>query len=170
VSNVLSKLRLPSPALVVATVALFVAVGGTALAATPVVKRALFADNAGKLQKKTVAQIAAIPGPATKLDGKTSAQIVDEAAKLPGPASTAAGLVVVKTAPFALAADDQRMFTVQCDPGQKAVNGGYAYDSNALVISVDNAPTGDGGGWQIYLFNASDSTPASGTVNAVCLK
>ena len=41
------KLRLPSPAMVIACVALLVSMSGTAIAASPVVKRALFANNAG---------------------------------------------------------------------------------------------------------------------------
>jgi hypothetical protein len=51
------KLPKPSPALVLALLALFVALGGTAVAATPVVKRALFADNAAKLQGRSAAAI-----------------------------------------------------------------------------------------------------------------
>ena len=49
----------PSPALVLAVVALFVALSGTAVAAgvVPLAKRALVADNAKKLQGKTTAQI-----------------------------------------------------------------------------------------------------------------
>ena len=62
----------PSPALIVATVALFVALGGTAgavvTAAVPLAKRALVADNA------------------KKLGGMTSAQIASQAARAPGPA------------------------------------------------------------------------------------
>jgi hypothetical protein len=52
----------PSPALVVAAVALFVALSGTAVAAgvVPLAKRALVADNASKLEGKTAAQVAAL--------------------------------------------------------------------------------------------------------------
>ena len=57
----MSKIRLPSPAMIVALLALFVALGGTAVAAgvVPVAKRALVADNAKKLNGLTAAQIAA---------------------------------------------------------------------------------------------------------------
>ena len=44
------RIRRPGASLVVAWAALLVASTGTAVAATPVVKRALFANNAGKLQ------------------------------------------------------------------------------------------------------------------------
>ena len=67
--------RMPSPALVIAVAALFVSLGGTAVAAgvVPLAKRALVADTA------------------KKLGGQTPAQLTAAAAKQPGPASSAAG-------------------------------------------------------------------------------
>lgn len=55
-------IKLPSPATVLASIALLVSLSGTAIAAgaVPLAKKALFASNAGKLQNKTVAQVAAI--------------------------------------------------------------------------------------------------------------
>ena len=50
------KLRLPSPAMVVAMIALLVALGGTA-AAAKIVAHARLADNALKLQGKTAARV-----------------------------------------------------------------------------------------------------------------
>ena len=73
------RFHLPSPAMVLATIALFVALTGTAVAAG-IVAKAKFALNAGKLQGSTAAQVAAMPGPA----------------------STAAGLVSTKSASFSL--------------------------------------------------------------------
>ena len=73
------RLRTPSPALVVAVIALFVALSGTAVAAgvVPMAKRALFANNAGKLQGKSARQLAALPGPATSLDGMNPDDIAE---------------------------------------------------------------------------------------------
>jgi len=53
--------RLPSPALVIAVLALFVALSGTAVAAgvVPLAKRALVADNAKKLNGLSAGAIAA---------------------------------------------------------------------------------------------------------------
>src|SRR5215510_6524477 len=105
------RFKRPSPALVVATVALFIALGGTAgavvNAAVPLAKRALTADNA------------------KKLGGQTSQQIAQQAAQLPGPASSAAGLVTVKTTTWSLNPDHGGDFTVTCDAPQKAVGGGW---------------------------------------------
>ena len=49
-------------------------------ALVPVAKKALFAKNAGKLQGKTARQVAAIPGPATTLNGLTAQGILSVAA------------------------------------------------------------------------------------------
>ena len=145
----------PSAALVISMIALFVALGGTAgavvTAAVPLAKRALVADNA------------------KKLGGQTSSQLVSRAAATPGPASTASGLITVKSAPFALSADAQGSFTATCDAGQKAISGGYA-NPVGTAFSVDTGPTADGSGWSIYLLEGTGSSSAIGIVQAVCLK
>jgi hypothetical protein len=143
-----------TPAFVVALIALFVALGGTAGAvatqAVPLAKRALTADNA------------------KKLGGQTSAQIAARAAQAPGPASSANGLVTVKTAPFALPAGDQGEFSATCDAGQKAIGGGYDNPAGT-AFSFDTRPTSNGTSWSVYLV-ADDSSAAIGSVFAVCLK
>lgn len=145
----------PSAGLVVAMIALFVALGGTAgavvTAAVPLAKRALVADNA------------------KKLSGQTSSQLVSQAAAAPGPASTATSLIAVKTAPFALSANGQGSFTATCDAGQKAIAGGYA-NPVGTAFSVDNGPTSDGSGWSIYLIEGTGDSVAAGLVQAICLK
>ena len=142
----MSIIKAPSPALVIACVALFVALGGTAIAAAPIAKRALFANNAGKLQGKTAPQVAA----------------------LPGPASSGARLVSTKTAPFALNPGAEGPFSVSCGTGEKALGGGFTTPN--FVLSIDTVPTSDGSGWQLYLVNGSPSQGASGTVQAVCIR
>lgn len=143
-----------SPAFVVAMIALFVALGGTAGAvavqAVPLAKRALTADNA------------------KKLGGQTSAQIVSKAAQSAGPASTANGLVTVKTTPFAIPAGQQGEFTATCDAGQKAIGGGYDNPAGT-AFSFDTRPTSNGSAWSVYLV-AGDSSAAIGNVFAVCLR
>ena len=146
----------PSPALVVATVALFVALGGTAgavvTAAVPLATRALVAENA------------------KKLGGQTPAQLVSQASRAPGPASTAAGLVVVKSGTWSLAPDGFADFTVACDAGQKAIGGGWE-DPNGYAHAWDTRPSPDLSGWKTYI-DVSPDAPAnqSGPLYAVCLK
>jgi hypothetical protein len=144
------KLRTPSPALVVALIALFVSLSGTAVAASPIVKRALFADNAAKL------------------NGKTPAQVVQQAAQLPGPASSAAGLVTIKTASFSLAAKAGTEVIVTCDGGQRALGGGF--DSDGPVFNFDTRPMSNGAAWAMYLANPDEANAHSGTAYAICLR
>jgi hypothetical protein len=136
----------PSPAMVVALLALFVALSGTAVAAG-IVPHARLADNATKLQGKTPTQVAALA---------------------PAPASLA-GYLTVKSASWTLAASAVGDFTAACDSGQKAVGGGY--DSpNGSGLGVDTRPTPDGGGWRVLLVNVSDTAGTSGSVYAVCMR
>jgi hypothetical protein len=150
------RIRRPSPAFVLATVALFVGLGGTAGAvatqAVPLAKRALTADNA------------------KKLGGKTSAQIASQAARQPGPASSAAGLVAIKTGTWSLGPGSGGNFTVTCDSGRKAISGGWA-DPADWSSSYQSMPTGDGSGWTTNIWS-SRNAPAtqSGTVYAICLE
>jgi hypothetical protein len=144
----MKKLRLPSPAFVLALVALFVALSSTAVAASvvPLARRALQADNARKLGGKTAAQVAALPGPAT----------------------SAGGLVAIETASFSLAAGAGSEVIVACDGGQRAV--GWGFDSDGPVFNFDTRPMGNGAAWAMFLANPDDSAGHSGTAYAICLR
>lgn len=147
----------PSPALVVAVIALFVALGGTAGAvatqAVPLAKRALVADNA------------------KKLGGQTSAQIVARAAagsaNTPGPASTAAGTVIVKTGTTTLGGAAEGEVTISCDAGQKVVGGGFSSDGS--VFNLDSFPASDSS-WRLYLVNGNETATANITLYATCIR
>lgn len=141
--------KLPAPATVLATLALLVSLTGTAVAAgaVPLAKKAIFANNAGKLQGKTAAQLVAMPGPA----------------------SSVGGLLSKVTVPFALAAQGEGDFAASCPAGAKVLSGGFTYNGNALVMSSDNRPTDDTT-WSIYLVNFSSSTAATGLITAVCVR
>jgi hypothetical protein len=150
----MKRWHMPSPALVIALVALFVSLGGTAVAAgvVPLAKRALMADNA------------------MKVGGQTSASITAAAARQPGPASSAAGLVTVKTAPWSLAPGGYADTAVMCNSGQKAVGGGYD-DPSGDAHAWDTRPTGDGGGWRVIVALSNDAKgQQSGLVYAICLR
>ena len=150
----MKRRHMPSPALVIALAALFVSLGGTAIAAgvVPLAKRALVADNA------------------MKLGGQTPASIAAAAARQPGPASSAAGLVTVKTAPWSLAPGGLSDTAAMCDSGQKAVGGGYD-DPGGYAFAWDTRPTGDGGGWRVHIDLSDKATgQQSGLVYAICLR
>ena len=162
------KLHLPGPAMVVALLALFVALSGTAVAAgvPALAKRALIADNAKKLGGQTSAQLLATANAAAKQAAQSAATA---AAQQPGPASTAAGLVVVKNAPVGqLAPTGGNVFSISCDAGQKIMGAGFSSD-NAVIIAVASFPVNDTT-WSIGLLNLDDSGPANINMHATCLK
>jgi hypothetical protein len=165
----------PSPAMAVALVALFVALSGTAFAVgsaiVPLAKRALTADNA---KVATLAKEATIAANAKKLGGQDAAtlvkQAVSQSSKAAGPASTAAGLITVKTAPWSVGPNAQGDFVVSCDAGQKAVGGGWE-DPGGWGHPWDTRPTPDGTGWRTVV-NVNSQAPGvqTGTVYAICIK
>ncbi len=149
--NTLKKIRHPSPALVVALLALFVALTGTAVAGSglvPLAKRALTADNA------------------TKLGGKSESAVVQEAASQPGPASSAAGLVSQKTVSDSIGAKGMKMLSVSCDGGKKVTGAGWS--SDGVVFDLGNHPTGDGT-WTFEFANFDDSATAAVSAYIVCV-
>lgn len=163
------RLRLPGPSMTVALIALFVALSGTAVAAgvPALAKRALVAENAKKLGGKTSAQLLAQANTSAKAAATSAATA---AAQQPGPASTAAGLVLVKTAAgAALPAGGAGAYSIACDAGQKIISAGYSSPPGNLAFQVvQSNPTNDTT-WVIGLANASD-TPAAVSLYAVCLK
>ena len=137
----------PSPALVVALLALFVALSGTAVAAG-IVPRARLADNSSKLQGKNAAQVAALAAAPSSL----------------------AGYITVKSASWTLAGGAQGDFSAACDAGQKAVGGGYD-DPGGYAFAWDTRPTGDGAGWRVHIDLSKDApSQQTGTVYAMCLR
>jgi hypothetical protein len=145
------KFRLPSPALVLAVLALFVALAGTAGAVTavvvPLAKRALVADDARKLQ------------------GRSAQALIQAAAQLPGPASSAAALVSQKTASDSVGARSMKTVTASCDGGKKAIAGGWSADGD--VLELGNHANSDAS-WQYELLNIGDSS-SNVSVFVVCL-
>jgi hypothetical protein len=161
------RISCPSPAMVVAVAALFVALSGTAWAVgnaiVPLASRALNADNAKKLGGKTAAQVAAMPGPAATLGGKTADQI----AAIPGPASAVASLVSIKSVSWSLNPGQEGPFTAACNAGQKATGGGFDNPTGS-ALAFESKPGTDGASWSVYELNVSSSAPASGSVYVVC--
>jgi len=144
--NNMRKIPTPSAAMIVALLALFVALGGTAVAAgvVPIAKRALVADNAKKLNGLTAGQIAA--GIQARLN--------------------------VKTGLWSVNANSDASVGVRCDPGSKPLSGGYVNTTGAPTPAVTIAqsfPTPDPPGWAFDLFNLNSRFGASGILYVVCL-
>jgi hypothetical protein len=156
------KLHLPGPAMVVALVALFVALSGTAVAAgvPALAKRALIADNAKKLGGKTSVQLLA----AAAVTSKSQA---DAAAAAPGPASTTAGLTVIKSqSAGSLPSGAVRAAQISCDSGQTVVAGGLS--SDGLVATFDSFPV-NATTWEVDPGNLGAGA-ANVSIYAVCQK
>lgn len=155
------RLTRPSPALVVAMAALFLALGGTAgavvTATVPLAKRALVADNAKKLNGVTAGQLGSAAVAVALKESPAGAR----------PASSAASLLSVKTSTASLQAGGEGEFTVTCDAGQRVAGGGFA--SDGAVFSFDSAPA-SASAWKVYLANGSDTNAANITLYATCLK
>jgi hypothetical protein len=152
----------PSPALVIAVLALFVSLSGTAVAAgiVPLAKRALTADKAKVAAKATVADNA------KKVGGQTAAGIITQAAQTPGPASSAAGLVSVKQAADTIQPNTGREVVIACDAGKKILSGGWSTTGDA--VGFDSHPVGDTG-WAVWLGVGASSPAAPVTLYAVCI-
>jgi hypothetical protein len=173
------KSKFASPGFVLALIALFVALGGGAVAAVsivPLAKHALTAGTAsnalklgGKTPKQIKAQLRGPAGPAGP-KGATGATGAQGPAGPAGPSGGAAA-VSVHTGSWSLTtggtSGDMNDFTVSCGAGQKAISGGYTSDGS--VLTFQSRPTAADDGWSIYLDNADKTAAHSGSVYAVCL-
>ena len=182
-----------SPAFVVAMIALFVALGGTAgavvTAAVPLAKRALVADKAKVATTAKIANVAKVANTAkmatsattattaqnaNALGGSTLDQVVATASTAgataaltaspagPRPASTTAGLATVRVGSIGLNADERAAFIVACNPGEKALGGGYS--TFGEVITLGSFPTNNGTAWHLDLANLDVVDPVDGDV------
>jgi|RhiMetdeSRZDD1v2_1073273.scaffolds.fasta_scaffold44029_8 hypothetical protein len=137
-------LRRPSPAMVVALIALFVALGGTATAVTvavvPLAERANVADNALRLRGKTWHAVK--------------------------------GLITLKTRTVAVeAAEDHGYEDVSCDPGQHVIAGGYHYGPNDDAIEEWGSYPKDEDTWSVYLWQEEYGYQTEhATLYAVCMR
>ena len=142
-------MRKPSPTFVVAVLALFVALAGTANAvvdaAVPLARRALVAENAKKLNGQTARAVA----------------------KIPGPASTAAGVVTTRSKAILISPGSGNTFTVDCNPEEKVIGGGYS--SNAVVLNhVRSYPVSERY-WLMGFANVDNKT-ATTMLYAICIR
>jgi hypothetical protein len=144
VQRMLRTLRTPSPALVISLIALFVSLAGTAVAQTPVVQRALFAENASKLKGKTLRQVT----------------------RTPGPASTADALVFARTSTRILQRGQETDVSASCGPGATAISGGFFTEGG--IAARDSRPSTENT-WTFLAVNLGEAA-AEVTVQAICLR
>jgi hypothetical protein len=142
-------MRKPTPEFVVAVLALFVALAGTANAvveaAVPLARRALVAENAKKLNGQTARQVANILGPA----------------------STAAGVVTTRTKTILITPGPGSTFTIDCNPNEKVIGGGYASDAAILNLIV-SYPVSERT-WLMGFVNVDNKTGTT-RLYAICIR
>ena len=161
-------MKRPSPAFVIAMIALFVALGGTAgavvTAAVPLAKRALVADNAKKLNGVTAGQLG---GAAVQLALKQSPAG-------PRPASTAAEPHLVKTVPFAPTRRGRAgVHRNAVTRAARRSRGGFSNPTAALGSAPDRSHTTDrasDGSELIGQPREARRPAAAGLVVVICLK
>jgi hypothetical protein len=184
--------RLPSPALIVACVALVVALGGVSYAAGVLPANSVGAKQIKKravgLQKITPAARAALTGQKGEKGDQGPAGPAGPAGAqgTPGPkgdsgqpGASAGSNAIVRTVEFFMPANGLATGISQCQPGERATGGGGS--TGALVGAqklVQSAPTDvEGGlpdsgeaprGWRIVVHNPTDSAGKT-DVYAVCV-
>ena len=185
--------RRPSPALVVACLALFVSLGGTSLAVVNALPRNSVgaaqirnnAVNSLKIKNGTLLALDFKAGQIAKGDkgdkgdagaagakGDTGAK-GDKGDTGPNPAATA----IVRQASGPLSTTTSEA-VVSCNGDERAVGGGAAWSSsvapgNPAVITDMPSPGGDGTvpiGWRAVVKNMAASGSVSGRVFVVCVK
>jgi hypothetical protein len=172
-----NRIPRPSPAFVLALLALLVSLSGTAVAAgvVPLAKRALSADNAKKLQGQSTAQLVAaasahssLADDSNHLQGKT----VDDLVGMAQP-KTVSGFFTLKQGMFSMPKASSQgsvsvlEITLPCDSG-KALSGGFQY-SQAPAWIRESGPTADGKAWHMVLENYSTADGAFGNTYVICV-
>ena len=164
------KRNLGGPALVLALIALFVALGEGAVAAgiVPLARHAITAGTASN---------------SLKLGGKTPAQIKTTLRGAPGPAGPTGPQGVAGSAQVSLHTQtfsvneqgtdgDTADITATCGAGQKAVGGGYMTDGGlglgGGVLGGDSRPTAADDGWSVFITSLDGSASHTGKVYAIC--
>jgi hypothetical protein len=166
---------------VTATLALFLALGGGAYAATALPARSV-GPRELKANAVTRAKIKrnAVDG-SKVLDGSLRGADIKESTLGPVPAAvhalgaTALDKVTYKSATGAVGPDTNpanptvpaATGTVACDAGQHAVSGGAKVDAPASAFVVDSFPDAGGTAWTVRVGNTA-STPVGFTVIAIC--
>ncbi|MCW3064311.1 MAG: hypothetical protein JWN32_1483 [Solirubrobacterales bacterium] len=171
----------PTYASVTATLALFVALGGGAYAAT-----ALPANSVGSTQLRNNAVVTAkikndaVNGSKVRDRSLTGADVnVSSPAKVPSAtnatpaaASAAVDKATYKTAAGTAAASSAaNVATATCDSGQHVVGGGVKLDNPGIGVVNDSYPDAGNTAWTAHVGNGSNGSsaaPLKFTVYAIC--
>jgi hypothetical protein len=163
------RLKAPSPALVVAMIALFVSIGGVGYAASKIDTNDIKSQavTKPKLAKKAVAT-GKLDGQAVKT-GKIAGQAI-KGGKIADIQVRAAdlGALTVRQETTPIAPNGGTAFNfVDCSPGQVRISGGVS-STGLNSQTITNQPT-DGNGW-VGLMRNNTAQQQMMTVTALCLQ
>jgi hypothetical protein len=175
--KVMSRFGRPSPAMVVALLALFLAMGGTTYAVKRVGTRQLAnkAVTSAKIRNNAVTgrkiKNGSIDSSKVKADSLTganinegtlttvpSANVANSVARLDYNTATVTNPPTTTPLPGAL--------SVSCDPGLRATGGGVKLDESGLQSTYDDNPRGNDG-WEARVFN-TDVVAHTYTIYVIC--
>jgi hypothetical protein len=161
-----SLLRRPSPALILASIALFVALGGGAYAATSdnakdkKIARNVFFNNIGSASVSH----ASTADNATHANSATTAN----SATIANAANALNGVQIVAGPAITLATGLQGNQTVSCPSGMSAISGSEVNSSTNDLVNLNEVAEFSPGSVIVYLNNASGST-VTWHAYAVCI-
>jgi hypothetical protein len=192
--------RRVSPALVVAMIALFVALCGSAgavvTATVPLAKRALVADRAKVANTAKTAKTAKVANRAKTAASAATADLAQNALTLTGQTrdqfvatAVSAGVAqsLVASPPGARPASTAAgLVSVKVNAGATLLPSeeryfiatcdpgqrplGGGFSSDDSILALGSHPDGDAQSWGVFLVNLDDIGPASATVYVTCLK
>jgi hypothetical protein len=136
-------MKLPSPAITIAMIALIVALAGSATAGViSFAQRAGVADNARKLQGKTATQVAAL----------------------------AKNRISLQTATFSIAAGQVLPFRMSCPGSTRVIGGAWRQNPpSQSVVDAGNGPGDDNGRSWLFTLANPGTTGAHVVLYALCL-
>jgi hypothetical protein len=161
------KRSIPSPAMVIACIALFVALGGTGYAATHFASEGATASKKGKAKR----------GPRGPRGHRGPIGPTGPAGPVGAPGKDAFGALVYKKAEASNPNNSQDFVEAACNPGEHVTGGGIFSSSGALGQDINSSYPSDGSGtgefgntaWAGYVDNETGSTRTI-TAFAICAK
>jgi len=177
------KLRTPSPVFIISLIALFVALGGTSLAAANLINGKLIKANSipkNRLTKRAIKSLHGARGAQGPQgpQGATGLQGPQGATGLQGPQGIQgiqgipglAGYQIVRVDAIMAASDVGASHTATCPTGKDVIGGG-AYDFNERLTIQQSYPSADGKSWNATWAGVNGETAGADsqvTVEAVC--
>ena len=183
------RVRRPSPAMVVALVALFVALGGSSYAVTQLPKNSVGAKqlkrnavNSAKVKQGSLLLSDFKQSQRTRLVGPQGPQGIQgpQGPKGDAGAPGATNVVIRRDVGTSLTTNGFYVFIVDCEPGERAVGGGAGFTTNAgeeeLQQSYPSAGTGEQPAegdvptaW-VSIIKNYDASPQTPVGYAVCVR